>query len=150
MMLLLAANQGFAGFAWLPGTLHAERFPWANAEGLTAFYDRIVPAAVEKLAKSWGARLDAAQFSTLSRHFDVRKLKGKAEWQVFNVTSRKVVGETFTTYAAAEAFRRSNEDAVVESVPALYLSDEMREDIRDKGLPCLGAIGKRLAPLGHS
>ncbi|MBK7813137.1 MAG: hypothetical protein IPJ52_01910 [Rhodocyclaceae bacterium] len=47
MMLLLAANQGFAGIAWLPGTLHAERFPWANAEGLKAFYDRIVPAAVE-------------------------------------------------------------------------------------------------------
>ncbi len=143
MMLLLAANQGFAGIAWLPGTLHAERFPWANAEGLTAFYDRIVPAAVEKLAKSWSARLNIAQFSTLSRKFDLRKLAGEAGWQVFNVASRKVVGEKFTTYAAAEAFRRSNEDAVIESVPALYLSDEMRDDIRDNGLPYLGAVGKR-------
>ncbi|MBI5922414.1 MAG: hypothetical protein HY847_12335 [Betaproteobacteria bacterium] len=60
MMLMLAANQGFAGIAWLPGTLHAERFPWANAEGLKTFCDRIVPAAVEKLAKSWGAQLRAA------------------------------------------------------------------------------------------
>jgi hypothetical protein len=149
MMLLLAANQGFAGVAWLPGTLHAERFPWANADGLKAFYDRIVPAAVEKLAKSWSARLEAAQFSTLSRHFDVRKLKGKAVWQVFNVASRKVVGDNFTTYAAAEAFRRSLEDAVLEQVSALYLSDEMRDDIRNKGLPCLGAVSKRLGPVGH-
>ena len=115
-------------------------------EGLKAFYDRIVPAAVEKLAKSWGARLEAAQFSTLSRHFDVRKLAGKAEWRVCNVTSRKVVGENFTTFAAAEAFRRSHEDAVLERVPTLYLSDEMRNDIRANGLPYLGAVGVRRDP----
>ena len=76
----------------------------------------------------------------------MRKLAGGAGWQVFNVASRKVVGEKFTTYAAAEAFRRSNEDAVMESVPALYLSDEMRIDIRDNGLPYLGAVGTRRVP----
>ncbi|MCX7167847.1 MAG: hypothetical protein NTV11_16440 [Rhodocyclales bacterium] len=144
MMLLLAANQGFAGIAWLPGTLHAERFPWANAEGLKAFYDRIVPAAVEKLAKSWGARLDAAQFSTLSRHFYVRNLAKTAIWQVVSLDSDKVVGEDFASYAAVEAFRRSMEDSVVERVTALYLSDEMRDDIRENGLPYLGAVGRRL------
>jgi hypothetical protein len=143
MMFLLAANQDFSGVAWLPGKLHMERFPSANADGLKMFYDRIVPAAVEKLAKSWGARLDSAQFSTLSRQFDVRKLNGKAEWQVFNVTSRKVVGENFATYEAAEAFRRLREDAVVEHVSALYLYDEMRSDIRQNGLPYLGAVGMR-------
>jgi hypothetical protein len=145
MMLLLAANQGFAGIAWLPGTLHAERFPWANAEGLKAFYDRIVPAAVEKLAKSWGARLDAAQFSTLSRHFSVQNLTMTAIWQVVSLDSGKVVGEDFASYAAAEAFRRSREDSVVERITALYLSDEMRDDIRGNGLPYLGAVGKRRA-----
>ena len=145
MMLLLAANRGFAGIAWLPGTLHAERFPWANAEGLKAFYDRIVPSAVEKLAKSWGTRLDAAQFPTLSRHFYVRKPGGKAIWQVFSLDSGKVVGEEFANYAAAETFRRSIEDSVLERVTALYLSDEMRNDIRDNGLPYLGAVGTRRA-----
>ena len=144
MMLLLAANQGFAGIAWLPGKLHAERFPWAKAEGLMTFYDRIVPAAVEKLAKSWGARLVAAQFSTLSRHFRVRNLTDKTIWQVENLDSGKVIGEDFSNYAAAETFRRSMEVAVVERVTALYLSDEMRDDIRENGLPYLGAVGKRL------
>ena len=71
MMLLIAANQGFAGIAWLPGKLHAERFPWANADGLTMFYDHIVPSAAERLAKSWGAHLSVAQFPTLSRRFKV-------------------------------------------------------------------------------
>lgn len=146
MMLLLAANQGFAGIAWLPGTMHAERFPWANADGLKAFYDRIVPAAVEKLAKSWGARLEAAQFSTLSRHFFVRNRPKTAIWQIVSLDSGKVVGEEFASYETAEACRRSMEDSVTERVTALYLSDEMRDDIRKNGLPCLGAVGTRRAP----
>ena len=54
--------------------------------------------------------------------------------------------QDFASFAAAEAFRRSMEDSVVERVTALYLSDEMRDDIRDTGLPYLGAVGKRRAP----
>lgn len=149
-MLVLAANQDFAGIAWLPGTLHAERFPWANAEGLKTFYDRIVPAAVAKLANSWGARLGTAQFSTLSRHFRVRKLADKTTWQVVSLGSGKVMGEDFASYAGAEAFRRSMEDSVLERVTALHLSDEMRSDIRNNGLPCLGAVGKRPVTAGHA
>ena len=56
----------------------------------------------------------------------------------------KVVGEDFASDAAAEAFRRSMEDSVLETASALYLSDEMRNDIRDNGLPYLGAVGRRL------
>ena len=86
-MLLLAANHEFVGIAWLPGKLHAERFPWANADGLETFYDRIVPAAVEKLAKSWNAKLDTAQFPTLSRIFRARKVTGTEKWCVLNLAS---------------------------------------------------------------
>lgn len=144
MMLVLAAHRGLAGIAWLPGALHAERFPWANADGLKTFYDRIVPAAVAKLAASWGASPDAAQFSTLSRRFGVGRQAGKAGWWVFDLASGKAVGEAFSDYATAEVFRRSGEVDVVERVGALYLSDDMRDDIRQNGLPCLGAVGKRL------
>ena len=35
------------------------------AQGEMCIRDSIVPAAVEKLAKSWGAQLDAAQFLSL-------------------------------------------------------------------------------------
>ena len=148
MMMLYAANQGLAGIAWLPGKLHAERFPWANAEGLGTFYDDIVPAAAEKLAKSWGTHVDTAHFSTLSRRFAVRKLSGKEKWGVFNLDSGQRVGEEFSEPDKAEGFRRSKEGAVVERVAALPISDEMRKDIQANGLPCLGAVGKRLAATG--
>lgn len=143
MMLIYAVNHGYSGIAWLPGKLHAERFPWANADGLKTFYDRIVPMAVEKLVKPWGAKLDLAQFSTLSRNFVVRKVTGKVSWQVLNLGSGKMVREEFDDWGKAEEFRRSNEVTVLENVTALYLSDEMRADIRENGLPYLGAVGKR-------
>lgn len=149
IMLLLAANKGFAGIAWLPGKFHAERFPWANAEGLTMFYDRIVPAAVEKLAKSWGVQLRAAQFPTLSRHFRVRKVTGAGKWRVLNVDSGQFVGDEFSNQYQAEAFRRSKESPVLESVPAFCLSEDMRADIRKNGLPYLGAVGKRSVTIGN-
>lgn len=144
MMLLLASNRGFAGIAWLPGQLHAERFPWANADGLKTFYDQIVPAAVAKLAKSWGAQLGEAQFSTLTRFFEVCKTAGGKTWVVLNLESRKVEDEVFPDWDSAEAFRRTKEIAVLENVTVLYLSEEIRADIRQHGLPQLGAVGKRL------
>jgi hypothetical protein len=141
-VLLLAANQGAAGIAWLPGSFHAERFPWANADGLTIFYDRIVPAAVDKLAQAWGVTLGLAQFSTLSRRFAVRRATGTGRWHVVNLESLQSVGD-FSDRHEAEVSRRSKEEPVVESVPALYISDEMRADLMKIGLPYLGAVGKR-------
>ena len=143
VMLLLAANRGFSGIVWLPGRLHAERFPWANAGGLKAFYDRIVPAAVEKLVRSWGAQLDEAQFLTLSRNFEVRRVAGIKKWKVLNRESGRFSEEEFIDQDAAEVFRRSKEVRVLETITAVYLSDEMRIDIRQHGLPYLGAVGQR-------
>lgn len=144
MMFLLVTNQGFDGIAWLPGNLHAERFPRANADGLKTFYDRFVPAAVEKLGRSWGAQLETAQLSTMSRHFGVRQVTGRDKWRVLNLDSGQVVGEEFTDRDKAEEFRRAQETSVCEDVTALFVSDEMRADIRKIGLPYLGAVGKRL------
>lgn len=142
-MLLHAANQGYGGIAWLPGKLHAERFPWANAEGLKTFYDRFVPSAVEKLAKSWGTQTGEAHFATLSRNFGVSKVAGKTIWLVFNRGTGEIVGEEFSDPDKAEEFRRSMEVSVSETVNALYLHEAMAADIRKNGLPYLGAVGKR-------
>ena len=143
MMLLLAAHHGFSGISWLPGKLHAERFPWANAEGLATFYDLIVPSAIEKLAKAWGAQVGAAQFATLSRHYRVQKLAGKAAWRVFVVKTGEAAGDEFAEYDKAELFRRSMEISVLEDAGTLFLTDEMRADILRNGLPYLGSIGRR-------
>lgn len=143
MMLLLAAHRGYAGIAWLPGKLHAERFPWANAEGLTTFYDQIVPSAVEKLGKSWNAQAGAAQFATMSRRYRVQKVTKKTTWRVMHRETGEWMDEEFTNADVAEKFCQSLEVPVMESVGVFLLSDDMRADLLVNGLPCLGAIGKR-------
>lgn len=145
MMLLLAAQRGLSGVSWLPGKLHAERFSWANAEGLATFYDRIVPAAVEKLAKSWGMQLGRAQFETLSRRFRVVRHSRSSTWRVANRMTGEAMGEAFSDVDAADKFCLSLEVPVMEEVSAMYLTEAMRADILVHGLPCLGAIGKRTA-----
>jgi len=107
------------------------------------FYDRIVPAAVEKLGKSWGLQLSSGQFQTLSRQFRVRKVASSGKWRVLNIESGQFIGDEFSNQHQAEEFRRSKEALVMETVPALYLSDEVRADITRNGLPYLGAIGNR-------
>ena len=143
MMLLLASHRGVSGISWLPGKLHAERFPRANAAGLAIFYDRIVPTAMEKLAKSWGAQVVTAQFSTLSRHYCVQKVPKKTAWQVLNRESGEMIGDEFGDVDAADRFCQSLEKPVLENVETLHLTQAMRADILENGLPCLGAIGKR-------
>lgn len=145
MMMLLAAQHRFSGVAWLPGKLHAERFPWANANGLATFYDEIVPVAVKKLAKSWGVQLGTAQFETLSRRYHVIRHSQSNTWRVAHRATMKLVGEAFANLDAAEKFCQSQEVPVMEEVSTLYLTDAMRDDILKNGLPCLGAIGKRSA-----
>ncbi len=145
MMLLLAAQRGFSGVAWLPGKLHAERFPWANANGLAAFYDRIVPAAVEKLAKSWGVQLDVAEFATLSRRYRVIPHSRSNTWRVAHRVTMESVGDAFTDLDAADEYCQSLEVPVLEEVSTLHLTDAMRADILENSLPYLGAVGKRSA-----
>lgn len=143
MMLLLAADRGFSGISWLPGKLHAERFPWANADGLATFYDRIVPSAMGKLAKSSNSQVGIAQFATLSRRYRVQKVPKKAAWRVLNLKSGETGGDEFGNVDTAEKFRRSMEISVLEDVGTLHLTHAMRADILETGLPCLGSIGKR-------
>jgi hypothetical protein len=144
MMLLVAVTRGIKVIAWLPGALHAERFPWANADGLETFYDRIVPAAVHKLVGAWGVGLEHAQLRTLSRYFIVRQRERESTWRVWNLQSGQTVDGEFADYDSAEAHRRSMETNVLENVPAVFLSDEMLADILANGLPYLGSVGKRL------
>ncbi len=143
MMLLLASHHGFSGLSWLAGMVHAERFPWANAEGLATFYDRFVPSAIEKLAKSWDARVGVALFPTLSRHYRVQKSPREAAWRVLNRKTGEFQGEVFNDADAAENYCRSLEIPVLEEANTLYLTQAIRADIQETGLPCLGAIGKR-------
>lgn len=118
-------------------------FPGQRPRGLKTFYDYIVPAAVDKLAKSWDAKTSEAHFITTSRNFVVKKTEEEENWVVFKRDSGQIVSEIFPDQKKAEAFCRSREVPVIETINALYIHEEMRADLQKYGLPYLGAVGKR-------
>lgn len=144
MMLLLAANRGFKAIAWLPGWIHAERFPWANAAGLSGFYDELLPKAVSKLGKSWGATITEVSIPTQTRNFVVREAKGRKGYLVVEKASNREVDHCFPSIHEADECRLTLETPTTEQVPALLISEAMRADLIANGLPCLGSIGRRM------
>ena len=143
MMLLLAANRGFKAIAWLPGWIHAERFPWANAAGLEGFYDELLPKAVAKLGKSWGANIIEATIPTLTRNFVVREAKGRKGYLVVEKATCREIDHFFSSLSEADYCRLALEVPTSEQVPSLLISEAMRADLVANGLPCLGSIGRR-------
>lgn len=142
-MLLLAAQRNFDGLVWLPGKLHAERFYWANAEGLQTFYDRLVPAAMQKLAAVWGRKIETSYIETLTRRYRVRQKTRPYDWCVQHVASGAITRESFSSHAVAEDYRRTLEEPVQEEVHGIFLTTAIRHDLLNNGLPYLGAIEKR-------
>lgn len=80
-MIRYAAENGYDSIAWTPGELHptnpknlgerGEKAEQAN-EGMKEFYDKILPATVNKLVKKYGARVGTGT---------AKEIGGKASWR---------------------------------------------------------------------
>lgn len=147
MMILLAAEKGYHGIAWLPGRLHAERFPSAIASGLEVFYDRIVLKAVGKLGRSWGKTVENAQITTRTRRYRAIYSRTDKHWRVIEEATQRLV-EKFDDARSAEIHCASLEIPTKEDVFVLMIDDEMRCDLKLNGLPRIGSIGPRLRSKG--
>ncbi len=66
-----AAENGFDKVAWTPGEVQATRYPedaggpkdQARLAGMKGFYDEILPSAMKKYGKKFGARVETTQIS---------------------------------------------------------------------------------------
>ena len=142
MMILLAGKKGYHGIAWLPGRLHAERFPKAVASGLETFYDRIVLKAVEKLGRSWGKHVERRQITTRTRRYRSIYSSTDQRWWVIEEATQRVV-EKFDDAARAKKHRASLETLTKEDIFVLLIDNGMRNDLKLNGLPRIGSVGHR-------
>lgn len=140
-MLTLAARQSVSGIAWLPGKVHAQRFPWANAEGLTGFYDDVVRKAIAKLGKAWGLQLQKTKIFPYENNLVIVNA-GDNGFAIYQKTPLTVISSRLPTMQQAEAIVAELEEQT-EKVPMLLLTDACKADIRENGLPLLGSIGCR-------
>ena len=141
-MLTLAARQPVSGIAWLPGQIHAKRFPWANAEGLEGFYDEVVPKAVAKLGKAWGLKLEKTLIFPHENSLVLLRADD-GTFAIYQKSPLKRIASRLATFQEAEAIVAELEEQT-EEVPMIQLSDACKADIRENGLPLLGSVGRRL------
>jgi hypothetical protein len=149
-MLLLAADKGLSGIAWLPGRFHAERYSDYGNEGLKIFYDELVPSAVMKLARSWGVVPGTVKFQTHTRSFFVGYRGREKNWFIRTRATGKIIEEGFKCLEEAESARLRMERVVHETVPFFPMTGNVRSDLNESGLPFLGAVGNRLTKIQKS
>ena len=150
-MLLLAVEKGLAGVAWLPGRFHLERYADYDNEGLSHFYDQLVPAAAKKLARSWDTEPTLMNFRTYTRSLNIGYRHRDKVWFIRSRANGKLIEDGLRCYEDAEAARLRLEKPQHERIPYIAISDEMRADLKGRGLPYLGGVGNRTAAgSGHA
>lgn len=142
-MLLLAADKGLSGVGWLPGRFHLERYADYDNEGLSHFYDQLVPAAAKKLARSWDAEPTQMKFRTYSRSLNIGYRHRDKVWFIRSRANGKLIEDGLRCFEDAEAARLRLEKPLHERIPMIPITAEMRADLIARGLPYLGAVGNR-------
>lgn len=130
------------GIAWLPGKVHARRFPWANAEGLVGFYDDVVRNAIAKLGKSWDLRMKTTRIYPHENNLNIVQASD-GTYSIYQRTPRKNMASQIASRGQAESIVVELEEQT-EEVPMLVLTELCKADIRANGLPMMGSIGRRI------
>lgn len=140
-MLTLVARHPVSGVAWLPGKVHAQRFPWANAAGLTGFYDDVVRKVIAKLGKAWGLQLQTTKIFPHENNQVIIKADN-GSFAIYQKSPLKVISSRLATKQEAGAIVAELAEQT-EEIPMLLLTEACKADIRKNGLPLLGSIGRR-------
>lgn len=140
-MLTMAARHSVSGVAWLPGKVHAQRFPWADGDGLIGFYDIVVRKAMAKLGRAWGLQLRKTLIFPHENNLVLLRADN-GSFAVYQKSPLKLMASRLATLKEAEAIVAELEEQT-EEVLMLELTEECKADIRQNGLPLLGSIGRR-------
>ena len=136
-MLILAAQNGFDGLSWANAKFHQERFPNARASGLEKFYNDILPETLKRICKNWEVPLEETTIKTMSRDYAIHHKKTR--WYVVKTTNYTPVTSALENADIAQILLDEYRSEVEEIVTAIYLTDAMREELKDRGLPVLGS-----------
>jgi len=135
LLLIQACQNGFDGIAWPFGRIHEIRYA-RQLNSIVRQYDVELPKILNKLGKPFDSTASHAWIETRDPWLTVIKTRNK--WRVSDGTGK------FNTRA-----RYLNRDEAMEvaarhckeinlQVPAFMISNELRRQICDKGLPLFG------------
>jgi hypothetical protein len=148
-LLNYAADNGYDSIAITPGAEQAKRYPRqvesekiAQEQGMKGFYDQILPSYLNTFGKPYGAQVEQMPIDVGG--FKVNRDSNELPFRLESATSPDIISRFATPEEAwAEAGKLG-------SIPlhSFKITPEMRESIKQKGLPLYQQVGIPTAGAG--
>lgn len=135
LMLIQASQNGFSGIAWSMGYVQEMRY-MQPLEQIKKYYDQTIPRALNNLVKTLNTKVEATFIKTRDPWLNLEKTEEK--WRVADGEGKFKTRAKYNNREAAMAVIARHSRAIELKVPVLFISEELRQQISEKGLPMYG------------
>ncbi|MDH5388651.1 MAG: hypothetical protein OEY06_09395 [Gammaproteobacteria bacterium] len=135
LMLIQASQNGYAGIAWSMGSIQEMRYQ-RYLQAIKQYYDSTIPKALNRLLKSFSCKVEITQINTRDPWLNLEKQQQK--WRVADAQGKFKTKAKYNNRDEAMAVIERHCRAIELEVPALFINDELRRQISEKGLPLYG------------
>jgi len=135
LMLIHASQSGFSGIAWTMGDIHETRY-MKHLKPVKQHYDKEIPKALNRLCKAFNSHVETTVINTRDPWLNLEKTQDK--WRVFDGQGKFRTRAKYNSRDDAMAVMARHSRVIDLRVPVLFISDSLRRQISEKGLPLFG------------
>ncbi|MDH5711726.1 MAG: hypothetical protein OEZ15_08705 [Gammaproteobacteria bacterium] len=135
LMLIHASQNGFAGIAWSMGSVQEMRYQ-RYLQPIKQYYDQAIPDALNRLVKPFNCQVESACIQTRDPWLNLEKQQQK--WRVADGAGKFKTKAKYNNRDEAMAVIARHCRAIELEVPALFITEALRLQIADRGLPMYG------------
>jgi len=135
LMLIQASQNGYAGIAWSMGNIQELRYQ-RYLKSIKQYYDSKIPRALNRLIKPFNCKVENTQIRTREPWLNLEKQQEK--WRVADARGKFKTRAKYNNRDEAMAVVERHCRAIELDVPAVFISDDLRRQILEKGLPLYG------------
>lgn len=132
--IMIAATSGFNRVGFTTGAIHCQRYG-CFYEGLINLYDRLIPKALERFCRTYGANMDWSKVEAKMSKANLKYRRGEG-WQI--TQSDHVVHKRIHHKQVANAYIESRSSHQLEKVRVVDLPQLLINQIKTEGLPLFG------------
>jgi hypothetical protein len=135
LILIQASENGFAGIAWSMGDIQEMRYV-RHLQSIKHYYDRQIPRALNGLGKNFNSKVETTHISTRDPWLNIEKTQDK--WRVADGNGKFKTRAKYNNRDEAMAVITRHCRLIELQVPVFFISEELRQQISEKGLPMFG------------
>lgn len=135
LMLIHASENGLDGIAWPMGDIQEMRYMRA-LQPIKQHYDREIPHALNRLGKPFHSQVETTLIATRDPWLNMQKTQDK--WRVADGQGKFQTKAKYNNRDEAMTVIALHSREIELPVPAFFISNALRRQIAEKGLPLFG------------